>query len=72
MRTTHLGHGVGLSHEHFDLIERGVARADWFEIARENLMISGGRPLRMLERARSMAPVALHHGVAMNLGELYR
>jgi len=67
MRITHLGHGVGLRHEHFDLIDRGTARADWFEVISENFMIPGGRPLRMLERARSTAPVAFH-GVSMNLG----
>jgi uncharacterized protein (UPF0276 family) len=33
----------------------------------ENFMISGGRPLRILERARSLAPIVLH-GVSMDLG----
>ncbi len=67
MRVSHLGHGVGLRDEHFDSIEKGTARADWFEVLSENFMIPGGRPLQMLERARSVAPVVLH-GVSMNLG----
>jgi uncharacterized protein (UPF0276 family) len=45
----------------------GTASADWFEVISENFMIPGGRPLRVLERARALAPVVLH-GVSMNLG----
>jgi uncharacterized protein (UPF0276 family) len=67
MRTHHLGHGVGLRHQHFDLIEQGIAHADWFEVISENFMIPGGRPLEILERARAIAPVVFH-GVSMNLG----
>jgi uncharacterized protein (UPF0276 family) len=67
MRAKHLGHGVGLRHQHFDLIEQGVARADWYEVITENFMIPGGRPLEILELARAMAPVVFH-GVSMNLG----
>ena len=63
----HLGHGVGLRPPHYPRIVDGTARADWFEVISENFMIRGGRPLRILERARAAAPVVLH-GVSMNLG----
>ena len=63
----HLGHGVGLRPPHYPRILDGTARADWFEVISENFMIAGGRPLRVLERARAIAPIVLH-GVSMNLG----
>ena len=63
----HLGHGVGLRPPHYPRIVDGTARADWFEVISENFMIRGGRPLRILERARAAAPIVLH-GVSMNLG----
>lgn len=62
-----LGHGVGLRAEHFCRILDGTARADWFEVISENYMIRGGRPLKILEKAREIAPIVLH-GVSMNLG----
>jgi uncharacterized protein (UPF0276 family) len=63
----HLGHGVGLRPAHFPGILDGSARADWFEVISENYMIRGGRPLKILEKARELGPIALH-GVSMNLG----
>ncbi len=63
----HLGHGVGLRSAHFPKVLDGTARADWFEVISENYMISGGRPLMILEKARALAPIVLH-GVSMNLG----
>ena len=63
----HLGHGVGLRSPHYPRIADGTARADWFEVISENFMLRGGRPLRVLERARATAPIVLH-GVSMNLG----
>ena len=63
----HLGHGVGLRSPHFSKVLDGTARADWFEVISENYMISGGRPLMILEKARTLAPVVLH-GVSINLG----
>jgi uncharacterized protein len=62
-----LGHGIGLRSQHFSRVLDGTARADWFEVISENYMIDGGRPLKILERARELAPVVLH-GVSMNLG----
>jgi len=63
----HLGHGIGLRAEHFPRVLDGTGRADWFEVISENYMIRGGRPLKILERARELAPIVLH-GVSMNLG----
>jgi uncharacterized protein len=63
----HLGHGVGLRPPHYPRVLDGTAQADWFEVISENFMIPGGRPLRVLEAARALAPVVLH-GVSMNLG----
>jgi len=64
----HLGHGIGLRPPHYPDVLDGSIRADWFEVISENFMIPGGRPLRVLERARSLAPVVLH-GVSMALGD---
>jgi uncharacterized protein len=63
----YLGHGVGLRTKHYLDVLAGAARPDWFEVISENFMIPGGRPLRVLEHARALAPVVLH-GVSMNLG----
>lgn len=63
----HLGHGVGLRTVHYPLVLDRTARADWFEVISENFMIAGGRPLRILEKARELAPVVLH-GVSLNIG----
>jgi len=63
----YIGHGVGLRPPHFPRVLDGTARADWFEVISENFMIPGGRPLRILEKAREIAPVVFH-GVSMNLG----
>lgn len=63
----YLGHGIGLRSQHFAAVLAGTVKTDWFEAISENFMIRGGRPLRVLERARSMAPVVLH-GVSLSLG----
>jgi uncharacterized protein len=65
----YLGHGVGLRTVHFPEVLSGTAHVDWFEAISENFMIRGGRPLRALERARALAPVALH-GVSLSLGSV--
>jgi uncharacterized protein len=67
MQTTYLGHGVGLRNTHFPVVEAGNARVDWFEVISENFMVRGGRPLRVLEEARALAPIVLH-GVSLSLG----
>jgi len=63
----HLGHGVGLRTVHYPHVLDRTACADWFEVISENFMIAGGRPLKILEKARELAPVVLH-GVSLNLG----
>ncbi len=63
----HLGHGVGLRTVHYPHVLDKTAYADWFEVISENFMIPGGRPLRILEKARELAPVVLH-GVSLNIG----
>ncbi len=63
----YLGHGVGLRNTHFGQVLEGSFRVDWFEAISENFMVRGGRPLAVLDRARTLAPVALH-GVSLSLG----
>jgi uncharacterized protein len=63
----YLGHGVGLRPTHYPRLWEGTARVDWFEVISENFMVAGGRPLAALERARTLAPVALH-GVSLSIG----
>ena len=65
----YLGHGVGLRSKHFPEVLAGAARVDWFEAISENFMVRGGRPLRVLDQARALAPVALH-GVSLSLGSI--
>ncbi len=66
-----LGFGIGLRPTHQAEIlrraPRGELRVEWFEALSENYMVSGGRPLRVLDQVRGYAPVALH-GVSLNLG----
>jgi len=68
-----LGVGVGLRPPHQpEILERGARgelRVDWFEAISENYMVAGGRPLRVLDAVRELAPVALH-GVSLNLGSV--
>jgi uncharacterized protein (UPF0276 family) len=63
----YLGHGIGLRTQHFPRLWEGAAKVDWFEAISENFMISGGRPLAALEKAREVAPLVLH-GVSLSLG----
>ncbi len=63
----YLGHGIGLRTRHFPRVLDGTAHVAWFEAISENFMIRGGRPLRVLERARQDAPLVLH-GVSLSLG----
>jgi len=62
-----LGHGIGLRTPHYPLVLDGRLDVDWFEVISENFMLRGGRPLAVLEKARSQAPMALH-GVSLSLG----
>ena len=66
-----VGIGVGLRTKHYaDILERGplgVLGVDWFEVISENYMVPGGRPLRILDQVRELAPIAMH-GVSLNIG----
>lgn len=64
-----LGHGIGLRTVHYPQVLDGTLRPDWFEVISENFMISGGRPLAVLDAARALAPVVLH-GVSLSLGAM--
>jgi uncharacterized protein (UPF0276 family) len=68
-----LGVGAGLRPPHQQEILARGARAqlqvDWLEAISENHMVSGGRPLRVLDAVRELVPVALH-GVSLNLGSV--
>jgi hypothetical protein len=68
-----LGVGVGLRPVHYaEIFERARAETlgvDFFEILSENFMVPGGKPLRMLDRACALRPVALH-GVSLNVGSV--
>lgn len=61
-----LGYGLGLRPVYFDEIMSSRPPVDWFEIISENYMVSGGRPLSMLDEARARYPIVMH-GVAMSL-----
>lgn len=65
----YLGHGIGLRTAHYPRLLAGTLRADWFEVIAENFVGCGGRPLRVLERARAEAPVVLH-GVSLSIGSV--
>jgi len=62
-----LGHGVGLRREHFDRVLERETSIDWFEVISENFMVSGGRPLHVLDRVRRDYPMVLH-GVSLSIG----
>ena len=62
-----LGFGLGLRPVHYEAIEQGRPRVDWFEAITENYLVPGGPPLRHLERVRANYPVALH-GVSLSIG----
>lgn len=67
------GVGVGLRPVHTPVVlergRRGALRVDFFEVVSENFMVPGGRPRRIVEEVRSLAPLLLH-GVSMNLGSV--
>ena len=62
-----LGHGLGLRTVHYSDILNGEPRVDWFEIISENYMISGGRPLWILDQVRERFPIVMH-GVSLSIG----
>lgn len=66
-----LGVGVGLRTVHQrEVLERGARgalRVEFFEVISENHLVPGGRPRRIVEDVRALAPVVLH-GVSLNVG----
>ena len=66
-----LGFGVGLRRQHYTHVLENHPAMDWFEVISENFMVAGGRPLKVLERARENYPVVLH-GVSMSIGSTDR
>jgi uncharacterized protein len=64
-----LGIGVGLRRPHYDYIIDNHPAIDWFEVITENYMVTGGRPLKVLQEVRERYPIVLH-GVSMSLGSV--
>jgi hypothetical protein len=62
-----LGIGIGLRTVHFPHILKHWPQVDWFEILSENFMLTGGRPVYVLDQVAERYPVALH-GVSMSIG----
>jgi Uncharacterized protein conserved in bacteria len=61
------GFGLGLRPPHYPRYLEEPPALDFVEAISENFMVSGGRPLHVLDRVRERYPVALH-GVSMSLG----
>lgn len=61
------GFGLGLRTEHYsDFLETPQA-VDWLEIISDNYMVSGGKPLAILDEIRANYPMVMH-GVSMSIG----
>lgn len=61
------GFGLGLRTVHYADFLAEPQRVDWLEVISENYMVSGGKPLHMLDQIRQRYPLAMH-GVSMSLG----
>ena len=66
-RSASPGFGLGLRTTHYTDILAAPCAVDWFEILSENYMVSGGKPLAMLDSIRRDYPVVMH-GVSMSIG----
>jgi len=62
-----LGIGIGLRTVHFPHILNEWPDIDWFEILSENFMLTGGRPMYVLDQIAERYPVAMH-GVSLGIG----
>jgi uncharacterized protein (UPF0276 family) len=62
-----LGIGVGLRTTHFGEILGRWPKVDWFEVLSENFLLTGGRPLWVLDQVAERYPVVLH-GVSLGIG----
>jgi uncharacterized protein len=63
----YLGYGLGLRTEHYEALLADPGKVEWLEIVSENFMVSGGLPLRWLERFRERFPLVMH-GVSLSIG----
>ena len=61
------GFGLGLRPEHYSEFLDQSQPVDWLEIISENYMVSGGKPIHMLDSIRADYPVVMH-GVSMSVG----
>ena len=59
--------GLGLRPPFYNQASKGQIPVEWFEVITENFMVSGGKPIRLLESVRSHYPIAFH-GISMDLG----
>lgn len=64
---TFTGFGLGMRIPHYPGFLAGDVPVDFVEVISENFMVSGGRPLAVLDQVRSHYPVAMH-GVSMSIG----
>jgi uncharacterized protein (UPF0276 family) len=69
VRSTDLGHGIGLRTPHFARFLAERPPVDWVEAVTENFMAPGGRPVAVLEKVRAEVPVVLH-GVSLAIGSV--
>lgn len=61
------GFGLGLRPDHYPDFLREPQPVDWLEIISENYMVSGGKPLAMLDAIRTDYPMVMH-GVSLSIG----
>lgn len=61
------GFGLGLRKEHYNDFLDTPQPVDWLEIISDNYMVSGGKPLAMLDNIRARYPMVMH-GVSMSIG----
>jgi hypothetical protein len=63
------GFGLGLRSRHYADFLAAPQRVDWLEVISDNYMVSGGKPLAMLDAIRERYPVVMH-GVSLSIGSL--
>jgi len=61
------GFGLGLRTDHYNDFLEAPQPVDWLEIISDNYMVSGGKPLAMLDKIRAKYPMVMH-GVSMSIG----
>lgn len=61
------GFGLGLRTEHYSDFLETPQPVDWLEIISDNYMVSGGKPLAILDKICANYPMVMH-GVSMSIG----